>query len=307
MNCKLLPYKKKPILSAQDLRQKLDWGIQAFRLPEAWAHAEGEGVVIAVIDTGCDITHPDLVDNLLPGINFVQPGEPPIDDGEHGTHITGIICATNNSVGVVGVAPKAKVRPVKVLDADGNGEVNDVAKGIRWAIDQKVDFISMSLGSPHKIPQVRRAIKKALDAGIVVFAAAGNMGKSKELLYPANYPETISIGAIGKDMKRADFSNTGLNLDFLAPGVDILSTVPDNWYAILSGSSMAQPFVCGLAALILSYKRKKNLQFPLATPNDYRKLFQQHTINVVGETYAGDKFFQGFGIITVDKLLTMIT
>lgn len=303
MDCKLLPYKRKDVLSAQDLKQKLGWGIQTFKLPEAWKHTQGEGVVIAVLDTGCDLNHDDLKDNLLPGYNFVEPGELPIDGGEHGTHVTGILVAANNDKGIVGVAPKAKVRPVRVLDDEGNGNIEDVTNGILWAIDQKVDLISMSLGSPKPLASLRRAIKKASRCGIPTFVSAGNMGRSEHLLYPANYPETISVGAIDKNMKRADFNNTGKYLDFLAPGVDILSTVPKNWYAILSGSSMAQPFVCGLAALLLSYKRKNNLNFPLNTFKDYENLFCQHTINVVGESYAGDKFYQGYGIITLDKLL----
>ena len=130
------------------------------------------------------------------------------------------------------------------------------------------------------------------------------MGESEHLLYPANYPETIAVGAINKNMERADFSNTGEHLDFLAPGVDILSTVPNDWWAILSGSSMAQPFVCGLAALLLAYSRKHpEAGIILDAPDDYRQFFKRHTVNVIGEQYAGDNFYQGFGIITLDKVL----
>lgn len=303
MECKLLPYKRRDILSAQELREQLGWGISAFKIPELWQVSAGEGVTIAVLDSGCDLDHPDLVGNLLPGVNIIEPGKAAEDRGEHGTHVTGIICAVaNNGIGIAGVAPKAKVRPVKVLDESGNGTIEDVVKGIHWSIDQGVDFISMSLGCQKPIPSLRRAIKAAIKRDITIFVAGGNMGKSEHLLYPANYPETISVGAITKDLKRADFSNTGKNLDFVAPGVDILSTVPDNWYAILSGSSMAQPFVCGLAALLLSYKRNHDLTLQLNGPDDYRRVFKENTINVVDDKYAGDKFFQGFGIITLDHL-----
>jgi len=304
-HCKLLPYQRKDIISAQELREKLDWGISRFRLPEAWQVTQGENVTIAVLDTGCDLDHPDLKDNLLEGYNFVDPGTPPEDDGDHGTHVSGIIAAQKNDLGTVGVAPCAKIRPVKVLDGYGDGTIEDVIKGIRWAIKQKVDFISMSLGTMKPMSQLRWAIKAADKAGIPVFVAAGNMGKSEHLLYPANYPETIAIGAIDKKMQRADFTNTGDHLDFLAPGVDILSTVPDNWWAILSGSSMAQPFVCGLAALLLSYKRNAGFDVTLNNANDYRSFFKEHTMNVVSEQYAGDPFYQGFGIITLDKVLGM--
>lgn len=305
-HCELLPYKRRDIISAQDLREKLDWGISKFRIPETWRHTMGEGVTIAVLDTGCNLNHPDLKDNLLDGYNFVEPGKDPEDDGDHGTHVTGIMVAAMNDLGTVGVAPKAKVRPIKVLDGYGDGQIEDVVKGVRWAIKQKVDFISMSLGTKKPMASLRWAIKAADKACIPVFVAGGNVGKSEHLLYPANYPETIAIGAIDKNMQRADFSNTGKNLDFMAPGVDILSTVPEDWWAILSGSSMAQPFVCGLAALLKSYNTNVGLGIELCHADDYRQFFKKHTTNIVSEEYAGDPFYQGFGIITVDKLLEKI-
>jgi len=302
--CRLLPYTKREIISAQDFQEKMNWGVRAFHIPSIWKETEGEGVVIAVIDTGCDLDHPDLKDNLLEGVNFVEIGKPPEDDGEHGTHVAGIIAAVRNHMGVVGVAPKAKIRPIKALDGYGDGSLDNVINGIRWAIEQEVDIISMSLGTRKPNASLRWAIKAATKKGIPIFVSAGNMGESEHLLYPANYPETIAIGAINKNMERADFSNTGEHLDFLAPGVDILSTVPNDWWAILSGSSMAQPFVCGLAALLLAYSRKHpDAGIVLDTPDDYRQFFKQHTVNVIGEQYAGDNFYQGFGIITLDKVL----
>lgn len=305
-HCELLPYKRRDILSAQELREKLDWGVSKFNVPKAWEVTKGEGVTIAVIDTGCDLDHPDLKDNLLDGYNFIEPGTEPDDDGDHGSHVTGVICAAQNKLGIVGVAPKSNVRPVKALDGYGDGQIEDVVKAIRWAIAQKVDMISMSLGTMKPLSSLRWAVKAADKRGIPVFVSAGNIGKSEHLLYPANYPETIAIGAIDKKLNRADFTNTGKNLDFMAPGVDILSTVPDNWWAILSGSSMAQPFVCGLAALLLSYKRNAGLDIALNCADDYRQFFKQHTMNVVSEEHAGDPFYQGFGIITLDKLLNQL-
>ncbi len=292
--CKLLPYTRVDCLSLQDAKQKAGWNITAFDLPSAWNKSQGEGVVIAVLDTGCDLDHPDINENLLPGKNFVDPSKDPWDDNGHGTHVIGIVCAENNDIGMVGVAPKAKVRPVKVLDKDGNGNMIHVAEGIRWAIEQKVDFISMSLGAPFPVQQVRKALQAAVKAGIVTFCAAGNAGRTEEIFYPANYPETISIGAIDKNFNRANFSNTGNNLDFMAPGVDIFSTVPDNWYATLSGTSMATPFAVGVAALLLSSKGRSGLN----NPNAFRQLFKQHTIPPKTE-----KFYEGFGIIDPQKFL----
>lgn len=214
------------------------------------------------------------------------------------THVTGIICAQNNDIGVVGVAPKSKVIPIKVLDKQGSGSLTTVAKGIRWAVDvAKADIITMSLGSPGRIQEVRKAIQYAAKRGVPTFVAAGNAGDTEEVFYPAAYPETIAIGSISQNFNRSKFSNTGKNLDFMAPGHKILSTVPDNWYAILSGTSMACPFVAGIAALLLSYTRRHKLKISLKTVENYRQLFREHTIPVSNKKIADKKFYQGFGII----------
>jgi subtilisin family serine protease len=301
-NCKLLPFVREEVLSIQDVEQKAGWEITAFNLPDTWKLAQGQGVVVAVIDTGADLNHEDLVENLLPGKNFVELGKPPKDDSGHGSHVSGIICASNNNLGVVGVAPKCKVIPVKVLDAKGNGKLENVAKGVYWAADQGVDFITMSLGSQNPVPLVKEAIDYAAKKGCVAFCAAGNSGKTRQIFYPAAYPNVIGIGAIDENFNRANFSCTGPDLDFLAPGVQILSTVPENWYAILSGTSMANPFVVGLAALLLSYKRNNGLDLKLETSNDYIDIFKQYTIPVANPSFAGQKFFEGFGIIDPRKL-----
>jgi len=300
--CKLLPYKKEQFLSIQEAKQVCDWGLELLNIPKAWKYTDGEGVTVAVLDTGCDLTHLDLKDNLLEGKNFVDPKKDPIDDSGHGSHVTGIICASNNDIGIVGVAPKTKVRPVKVLDGKGNGSLLNVAKGIRWAIEQKVDFITMSLGSPDPVQEVRKAIQLAEKNGIITFCAAGNAGSTHEIFYPANYPETIGIGSIDSNFNRANFSCTGEDLDFLAPGVKIYSTVPKNSYAVLSGTSMSNPFVVGIACLILSYKRKKKLNVKLDCSEDYRTLFKKHVVSVKDIKIKGKKFFEGFGIIDVKEM-----
>jgi len=218
------------------------------------------------------------------------------------THVTGIICAKNNDFGMVGVAPECKVIPIKVLDSKGNGDLAIVAEGIRWAVDNGADILSMSLGSPRPLQNIRKAIQYAESKGIPVFVAAGNMGVSKEILYPANYKETISIGSIDENFDRSKFSNTGVNLDFMAPGGRIFSTVPENWYAILSGTSMAAPFAVGVAALCLSYQRKFKPNKPLLGSNAYRELFKKHVISINDVNLGNKKFYQGFGIIDVKEL-----
>lgn len=305
-DCKLLPYKKIECVSLLDAQQKAGWGITAFNLPEAWKLSEGEGVTIAVLDTGADLEHPDLKENLLEGINLVERDRPPQDDNGHGSHVSGILVAANNEVGMVGVCPKAKVVPVKVLDKKGNGNLLTVADGIRWAADRGVNFITMSLGSPRKVQNVCKAVQYAQTKGVVTFCAAGNAGKTNEIFYPANYKETISIGAIDENFNRANFSCTGRNLDFMAPGVDIFSTFPKNWYATLSGTSMACPFAVGVAALVLSYVKTGKAHIKLESTEDYREMFRKYTTPINNQNVSDPQFFSGFGIIDPRKILEVV-
>lgn len=302
-DCKLLPYKRVDCISMQDATQKSGWGISAFDLPNTWKYAQGENVIIGVLDTGCDLDHPDLQENLLEGINLVKKGTSPNDDNSHGTHVTGILVAVNNEIGMVGVCPKAKVKPIKILDKNGNGNLLNVAEGIRWAADNGVDIITMSLGAPVKVQQVLKAINYAASKGVVTFCAAGNAGNTKEIFYPANYKETISIGAIDEKFERASFSNTGQNLDFMAPGVDVFSTVPDNWYGTISGTSMACPFAVGVAALLLSYSKKGKSNLKLTNAEEYRELLRKYTTPINGSNFKDPKFYGGFGIIDPRKFI----
>lgn len=298
---KLFPVVREDILTLAELNQKAGWSITAFNLPQVWKHCAGEGVLVAVVDSGCDLSHKDLIQNLVTGKNFVGNG-PPEDDNQHGTHVTGIICAEDNDIGIVGVAPKAKVMPIKVLDKHGTGSYEQVAEGIRWAVDHGADMICMSLGAPAPIQQVRKAIQYAHKKNIPVFCAAGNSGFTKDVFFPASYPETIAIGSISENFDRSKFSCTGKNLDFMAPGEKILSTVPKNWYAILSGTSMATPWVVGIAALLLSAKRTGHIDLQLETVEDYRKVFRMHTIPISDKLDNKD-FYQGFGIIDPRQLV----
>lgn len=300
---KLFPFKVEEVVSIQEAKQKAGWSITAFDLPKAWSKSKGEGVKIAVLDTGVDTDHPDLVGNLLPGANFVDPKKTEEDDNQHGTHVAGIISAENNEIGMVGVAPEAKIIPVKVLDKHGNGSFTGVAKGIKWAVDEAgANLICMSLGSPSPVQEVRKAIQYAQTKGVVCFVAAGNAGRTKKLFYPAEYPETIAIGSIDETMSRSHFSNTGENLDFMAPGGKILSTVPDNWYAVLSGTSMAAPFATGVAALLLSYIRSRGLKEPKSA-QEYIDHLKDHTLPVKNIDLKNERFYQGFGIIDPIKLM----
>ena len=300
--CKLFPVIRERLLTAQEASQQAGWGITAFDLPDMWLHTKGADVKVAFLDTGCALDHPDLIDNLLPGMNFINPKEQPWDDNQHGTHATGICCAVNNDLGIVGVAPECKAIPVKVLDKRGSGDLRIVAQGIRWAADNGADIISMSLGSPTPIQEVRKAIQYASKKGIPVFVAAGNSGCTKDVFYPAAYEETIAIGSIDENFNRSKFSCTGKNLDFMAPGGKILSTVPKNMYAILSGTSMATPWAVGIAALLLSAVKHKKVSTVLNSVEDYRVALRQYAIDITDSNLKDKSFYEGFGIIDARKM-----
>jgi subtilisin family serine protease len=221
---------------------------------EAWASCllGSPDVVVAVVDSGVDLTNPDLVANLAPGDNFVEPGSPPADDIGHGTHVAGIIGASLNGLGVVGVAPQVKILPVRVMNA-GSGTTSAIAAGIRWAAD-RAQIINLSLGGPTISKTLQAAIDYAIQTkGRLVVAAAGNDGDTgNQTEYPAAYPGVVAVGAVDGTGQHASFSNTGSYVMFSAPGVNITSTFLAGQYAALSGTSMASPHVAGLAGLIWS-------------------------------------------------------
>jgi subtilisin family serine protease len=297
---KLLPYTVEDVVVPLSLQQTLGWHISAFNLPSIWKISQGENVKIAIIDSGCDLSHPDLQENLIEGKNFVEQGLPPEDATEHGTHVAGIIAGSNNEFGIAGVAPKAKIMPLKVLNSFGLGSLHAVEQAIYYAVDNGADLISMSLGTRNPAPAIEKAIEYANSKSTVCFVAAGNAGSTKNLLYPAAYTSVISIGAVDEQSMRADFSCTGPNLDFVAPGVRIYSTVPKSSYAFLSGTSMACPFALATAALVLSQKRKDDPNIKMNI-DDYRAVLKQNTIEIKNLDQnldqQGKRFWQGMGII----------
>ncbi|WP_112180203.1 S8 family peptidase [Paraliobacillus zengyii] len=234
-------------------------GVTLIQAPEIWNQTKGEGVTIAILDTGCDPTHPELKDRIIGGRNFTEDdeGNPEAfnDYNGHGTHVAGTIAAEQNEQGVVGVAPKADLLIIKVLDKDGSGNYQWIIDGIQYAINQGVDIISMSIGGPTEVPALHTVIKKAVtEHNIPVVCAAGNEGDGKEetveRAYPGSYNEVISVGAVNLDRRSSDFSNTNREVDIVAPGEEITSTYLNGTYATLSGTSMATPHIAGALALI---------------------------------------------------------
>lgn len=230
------------------------WWLDRINAPQAWDKVQGTPITVAVIDTGVDSSHPDLAANLLTGVNLLDQSKPPDDDYGHGTHVAGIIAAAaNNAEGGAGLASSCKVLPIRVLGTTG-GSTYDVVNGIDYAIKNGARVLNLSLGSSQNSQIEREAIKRALDAGLVVVAAAGNDALSgNPLNYPAAFPGVIGVTATDNQDKRALFSSYNSMVTVAAPGVDILSTLPLRFgrYGFASGTSMAAPIVSGAVALLL--------------------------------------------------------
>jgi serine protease len=213
---------------AVDFELAGSWGVDAVHAPQVWPVTRGENVNVAILDTGIDITHPDLRDAYAGGYNTLDPSKSPQDDNKHGTHVAGIVAARGNGFGVIGVAPAAKLWAVKVLDAEGSGTDETVAAGVDWIIDKAKSgghwVINLSLGSNAPSDIEQETIERAISAGIVVVASAGN--RTTWIRYPARYPGVIAVGAVNNEGKRAEFSSYGYGLSIMAPGEAILSSLP---------------------------------------------------------------------------------
>lgn len=227
------------------------YGWAQIKAYQAWDLFRGSpATIVAVCDSGIQITHPDLAAKLTPGYDFVNNDNNPDDDNGHGTHCAGTVGAiTNNGIGVAGTAPNVRIMPVKVLSAGGSGAWDMVANGIKYAADNGAKVISLSLGSFGAADTVRTAIQYAIAKDVIVICAAGNHGTT-QLFYPAAYPEVVAVAATNSSDTRAGFSAYGNWVDVAAPGENIKSTFPGDSYGLSSGTSMACPHVAGYAGLL---------------------------------------------------------
>ena len=237
---------------AETQEDRINWAEEILGIPPIWRETVGAGVKVAVLDTGIDLDHPDLRDAIVSRKDFTGDG---IEDvNGHGTHCAGIIGARLNSVGFVGVAPKCELLIGKVLGNDDLGDFSWIADGVDWAVKQGANIISMSLGGPDSSNELYKSVHEALANGTFVICSAGNEGSKfqNSIGYPGRYDGVITVASHDRNGNRSGFSSRGGEIDVMAPGSNIWSTYLNGGYAELSGTSMAAPFVSGLAALIAS-------------------------------------------------------
>ncbi|ANS64030.1 type VII secretion-associated serine protease mycosin [Streptomyces lincolnensis] len=302
-----------PTTAHADAIRAKQWALEAMHTQEAWRTTKGAGVTVAVLDTGVEADHPDLEGNVLTGKDMIGFGATEGDRpwARHGTAMAGIIAGHGHGVGdgdgVMGIAPEAKILPVRVILEDGDPSRakarstrgNALAQGIRWAADHGADVINLSLGddsaSAHPEPGEDEAVQYALRKGAVVVASAGNGGeKGDHISYPAAYPGVIAATAVDKFGTRASFSTRRWYATVSAPGVDVVIADPDHKYYEGWGTSAAAAFVSGAVALLKA-------AHPDLTPAQIKKLLEDTARNAPS---GGRDDSRGFGFIDPAAALT---
>lgn len=266
-----------PVRAAtNDTYNSQQWGLSSTGAMAVWSTTRGAGVTVAIVDSGSG-PHPDLDANIDGGLGISGGVESPdyadVDNEGHGTHVSGIVAAlADNSLGIAGVAPAARILPIRVLDSNGSGDSRDVARGIRYAADRGARVINLSLGGVFESTGVTQAIDYATSKGALVVAAAGNGGSLSSPKWPANYDGTIAVTAIDPDDQSPAFAQRGDYIDISAPGVRILSTAQGE-YNLQNGTSMSAAFVSGAAALLFAAR-------PQLTPAEVREMLILSAIDI---------------------------
>ncbi len=298
--------------------QEIPWGLVRIGAPDAWQTSTGLNVEVAVLDTGVDKNHPDLSLNIKWGLSVVgdtysENYRDWRDKNGHGTHVTGTIAALFNDIGVVGVGYNISIYAIKVLSDSGFGSWIDVAEGIYAAVygpdgildsdgdglvagdpdDDAAEVISMSLGGFSYSAELDEAVKFAYSVGVVLVAAAGNEGDDG-VTYPAKFPEVIAVAAIDSSDNVPSWSSKGPEVELAAPGVDILSTLPNSRYGSYSGTSMAAPHVAGTVGLVIAKLISSGVSY---TVEDIRTLLRD-TADDIGP--AGWDSESGYGVVRAD-------
>lgn len=291
--CHLPPYRVDFSNAPLSTGDGVDWAVAAFGIPSLWKQTEGEGVTVAVVDSGI-APHYALKEAVLEWRNFSSDSDE-YDSLGHGTHVAGTIGARVGQA--KGIAPKCKLISCKALGHSGMGSNAAVSEAVTWAMGAKVDIICMSLGSDRPDARMHKAIQDATAAGVIVVCAAGNDGGGVN--YPAAFAETIAVGAVDKNNQLCEFSSRGKEIAVAAPGSLITSTWLNDGYATISGTSMAAPFVAGVLALYVAEEKR-----------DGRKVDHSRAVKALSETCRdagepGKDPQYGWGLIDPHKMLAL--
>ncbi len=239
---------KTPLLPKKGL-QNVDWGLKRIGAPQVWDKLKERRVGIGIIDTGINYHHPDLKDNVREGVSTLDGVESFLDDYGHGTHVAGIIGASSK-YGKTGINPYVDIYAVKAFNKKGSGTMSDIIEGLDWLMNKPVNIINMSFSTSETNSTLERAMQAAYERGVLIVAAAGNDGG--RVNYPARFPSVLAVSATDENDKLGEFSSSGPEVNFCAPGVDINSTWLGSGYAIKSGTSFAAPHITGAAADLLN-------------------------------------------------------
>lgn len=279
------------------------WGIEVIGAEAAHSSEfTGEGIKVAVLDTGVDYRHPELSPNYNGGYDFVNDDDDPMDDNGHGTHVAGIIAAVRDGNGVLGVAPEADIYAVKVSDSRGKGSFGGLVKGIDWAIEHDIDIVTMSITGTGGTRALQKAVNLAYDEyGMLLVAAVGN-GGSGDVLYPAAYDAVIGVGSVTGENEKSSFSRSGDEVELVAPGSGIKSATIGDKYRISSGTSMATPFVTGALALVLQSNEQAWKDMDIVNgdgewTNDEVRGVLRETATDLGEEGTDEDF--GYGLVNL--------
>ena len=262
----------------------------------------GTGVKVAVIDTGVDYLHPELAPNFAGGFDFLNNDSDPMDDNGHGTHVSGIVVAARDGVGMMGVAPSASLYALKVLGSNGVGSWSGIIAALDWSVGHGISVANLSLGSATDPGfTVRNAFDNAAKAGVFIVASAGNSGAGVDTVnYPGHFDSVVAVGSTTVLDDLSSFSSTGPTVALSAPGSAVYSTLLGGGYGYLSGTSMAAPHVAGVAALALS-SGVPDFNADGFLNDDLRRLLQV-TAEDLGPEGRDDGF--GFGLVDAKSALT---
>ncbi|WP_226036356.1 S8 family serine peptidase [Aquibacillus saliphilus] len=275
------------VVSEKDLGREIDselyWNIEAIGSTFAWEEGyTGEGVKVAVIDTGIS-PHEDLT--IAGGFSTVDYTTEWLDDNGHGTHIAGIIGSLKNNTGVVGVAPNVSLYAVKGLDDQGEGNMTDLIEAIDWSIQNEMDIINFSFGTKNESDAYRAITEEAYNNNILMVGSGGNDGSDVPVTFPAAYQDVIAVSAVNEELQITEFSSAGVEIEFAAPGVNVLSTSLNNSYVYRDGTSQSAPHVTGMLALL---KQK----FPDMTNRELREELKNY-VEDLGEPGRDVSFGHG--------------